>query len=174
VSEPSDPEDLARRCAQAMWADDSASRGLGMHLESVSPGRARVEMTVIESMVNGHGICHGGFVAALADSTFAFACNTYDEVTVAAGFDIVFVSAAHLGDALVAEAVERVRRGRSGVYDVTVRRVRALDASSTGAPGDAALGATVDAAVRAAAAVADVVAEFRGRSRSLGRPILPI
>lgn len=147
MSEPSDPEDLARRCAQAMWADDSASRGLGMHLESVSPGRARVEMTVIESMVNGHGICHGGFVAALADSAFAFACNTYDEVTVAAGFDIVFVSAAHLGDALVAEAVERVRRGRSGVYDVTVVAARS--------DGDV------------------VVAEFRGRSRSLGRPVLP-
>lgn len=147
MSDPSDREGLARRCAEAMWTDDAASRGLGMHLDIVSPGRARVRMLVAESMVNGHGICHGGFVAALADSAFAFACNTYDDVTVAAGFDIVFVSAAHLGDVLVADAVERVRHGRNGVYDVTV--------------------------ARAADGVGAVLAEFRGRSRSLGRPILP-
>lgn len=173
MSREADAEDVARRCAEAMWADDAASRGLGMELVEVSPGRARLRMSVTAAMVNGHAICHGGFVATLADSAFAFACNTYDEVTVAAGFDIVFVTAARLGDELVADGVERSRCGRSGVYDVTVRRVRALEASSTGAPGDAAVGAPVDAAVGVAEAVAEVVAEFRGRSRSLGRPILP-
>ncbi len=130
-----------------MWADDSASRGLGMRLDQVSPGRATVSMRVRQSMVNGHGTCHGGFVAAVADSAFAFACNTYDEVTVAAGFDVVFVAASRLGDDLVATAVERTRHGRSGVYDVTVTAVREDGPQ--------------------------VVAEFRGRSRSLGRPILP-
>ena len=140
--------DRARRCADAMWAEDRASRGLGMRLEHVAPGRATVTMRVREDMVNGHGICHGGFVATLADSAFAFACNTYDEVTVAAGFDVMFVAAAGLGDELVAEAFERVRYGRSGIYDVTVRRT-----SGDGGGGG-------------------VVAEFRGRSRRLGRPIL--
>jgi acyl-CoA thioesterase len=101
-------------------------------------------MTVAATMVNGHDIAHGGYVFLLADTAFAFACNTYDEVTVAAGADVTFVAPARLGDELVAEAVERRRFGRSGVYDVTVTR----------GPGG------------------DVVAEFRGRSRSLGRPLL--
>ena len=103
-------------------------------------------MRITDTMVNGWGTCHGGFVAALADSAFAFACNTHDQVTVAAGFDIAFLAPAHLGDLLVAEGREVIRRGRSGLYDVTVRRSGADDA---------------------------VVAEFRGRSRSLGRPVLP-
>jgi acyl-CoA thioesterase len=136
---------LARRCAEAMWADDAASRGLGMRLAAVAPGYAEVTMPVTERMVNGHGIAHGGFVATLADSAFAVACNTYGEVTVAAGFDIVFVASGRLGDELTAEAVERARFGRSGLYDVTVR--------ATDPAGDVRL-----------------VAEFRGRSRSLGRP----
>lgn len=139
--------DLARRCAEVMWAEDRASQGLGMRLEHVAPGRASVSMRIREDMVNGHGICHGGFVATLADSAFAFACNTYGEVTVAAGFDVTFVASASLGDELVAEAAERVRYGRSGIYDVTVRR----------AAGDGG--------------EADVVAEFRGRSRRLGRSL---
>jgi acyl-CoA thioesterase len=126
--------------AHSMWADDAASRALGMDLLDVRTGYARVRMAVTESMTNGHGVCHGGLVFALADSAFAVACNTYDLPTLAAAADIVFVAAVRSGDELVAEAVERVRFGRSGVYDVTVRRGR------------------------------EVVAEFRGRSRSLGRP----
>lgn len=138
-------QDVARSCADVMWAQDRASQGLGMRLDDIAPGRARLGMKVTETMVNGHGTCHGGFVAALADSAFAFACNTYDDVTVAAGFDITFLSAARLGEELVADGREVARHGRSGLYDVTVRR-----------SGGAAV----------------VVAEFRGRSRSLGRPIL--
>jgi acyl-CoA thioesterase len=146
---PSDESaaDLARRCAAAMWAQDRASQRLGMQLLDVGPGRSTLSMTVRDDMVNGHGNCHGGFVAALADSAFAFACNTYDEVTVAAGFDIVFVAPVRLGDELVADAVERARFGRSGLYDVTVARKHRGEYP--------------------------VVAEFRGRSRSLGRPHLP-
>jgi acyl-CoA thioesterase len=136
--------ELARRCADAMWAEDRASQALGMRVVEVAPGRSTVTMRVREDMVNGHGIAHGGFVATLADSAFAFACNTYGEVTVAAGFDVTFVAAVRLGDELVARAQERVIFGRSGIYDVTVTRA--------------------DGAV---------VAEFRGRSRRLGRPILP-
>ncbi|MGO4454208.1 hydroxyphenylacetyl-CoA thioesterase PaaI [Arthrobacter sp. RAF14] len=137
-----DSRELARACADAMWSTDQASKGLGMALESVEPGRAVLSMTVRDVMVNGHGICHGGFIATLADSTFAFSCNTHNVVTVASGFEIDFLESAHLGDELRAEGREVVLRGRSGIYDVTVRR-----------------GETV-------------IAVFRGRSRSLGRPIL--
>ena len=133
---------LAQRCAAAMWDADLASRRLGMRLDDVGPGRARLTMRVTAEMVNGHGTCHGGYLAVLADSAFAFACNTYGEMTVAAGFDIVIAAPAHLGDELVAVATERARYGRSGLYDVTLTRAGA------------------------------VVAEFRGRSRSLGRPVL--
>ena len=138
---------LAERSAEVMWAADAASRALGMEVVEVGPGRATVTMTVRADMVNGWDVCHGGLVAALADSAFAVACNSRGTVTVAAGFDITFVAPARLGDALEATAVERVVRGRSGVYDVTVRR--------RGVERDA------------------LVAEFRGRSRSLGRPIAP-
>jgi acyl-CoA thioesterase len=134
----------AQRHADAMWAEDQASQRLGMALHDVGPGRAELSMTVRDDMVNGHGICHGGFLAALADSAFAFACNTYGPVTVAAGFDITFVASARIGDRLVARATERVRYGRSGIYDVTVLRC-GVDADT-------------------------VIAEFRGRSRSLPAP----
>jgi len=137
---------LARRCAEAMWATDRASQGLDMRLVGVAPGRATVTMRITGAMVNGHGICHGGFLATLADSAFAFACNTYDEVTVAAGFDIEFLAPVRLGDEVTAEAREVARYGRSGIYDVTV--------------------ATQDGD--------RPVAQFRGRSRSLGRPILTV
>jgi acyl-CoA thioesterase len=120
-----------------MWASDPASAALGMTLLAISPGTARVSMHVRPDMVNGHDICHGGLIASLADSAFALACNSYGPVTVAAGFEIDFLEPARLGDELVATATERARRGRSGIYDVTVRR------------GDT------------------VVAEFRGRSRTL-------
>ena len=146
--EPDDErEALARDSAAAMWAQDRASVGLGMKIRAVAPGRATVGMRVREDMVNGYGSCHGGLIATLADSAFAVACNTHGEVTVAAGFDVTFVAPGRLGDELVAEATERARFGRSGLYDVTVRALR-----GDGPP--------------------HLVAEFRGRSRSLGRPVL--
>src|SRR5581483_4652825 len=104
-----------------MWAADDASRQLGMELEELGAGRACVRMTVADWMLNGHRICHGGFVFALADTAFALACNTRD-AAVAAACDVVFVAPAQLGDVLVADATERTRFGRSGIYDVTVRR----------------------------------------------------
>lgn len=137
VTEPAD----AARYAGVMWAGDAASAALGMQLEQVGPGQARVSMVVRSDMVNGWDVCHGGLIASLADSTFALACNSHGTVTVASGFEIDFLEPARLGDQLIAEAQERVRRGRSGIYDVTVTR------------GDT------------------VIAEFRGRSRSLNRPV---
>ena len=115
------PDEIARRSAEAMWAEDRASQGLGMRIASVGPGRATIEMTVRDDMVNGHAIGHGGLTFTLADSTFAFACNSYNRSTVAAGAEIRFLAPTRLGDVLVAEAVERERSGRDGVYDVTVR-----------------------------------------------------
>jgi acyl-CoA thioesterase len=114
-------EEVARRSADAMWAEDRASQGLGMRIVSVGPGRATLEMTVRDDMVNGHAIGHGGLTFTLADSAFAFACNSYNRSTVAAAADIRFLAPTRLGDLLVAEAVERERTGRDGVYDVTVR-----------------------------------------------------
>ncbi|HVE99189.1 MAG TPA: hydroxyphenylacetyl-CoA thioesterase PaaI [Mycobacteriales bacterium] len=125
-----------------MYAADLASRHLGIAISEVSPGRATARMTVTPTMVNGHDICHGGLIFTLADTAFAFACNTHGVVTVAAGADIVFVSPARLGDELVAEAVERSRTGRTGVCDVTVRR-----------------------------ADGSVVAEFRGRGHATSKPL---
>lgn len=122
-----------------MWDDDAASRKLGMELHEAAQGRARLSMPVTEEMVNGHGMCHGGYLFLLADSAFACACNSAGPVTVAAAADIVFVASARLGDVLAAEATERVAFGRSGVYDVTVTR----------------------------ASDGQVIAEFRGRSRTL-------
>ena len=122
---------------QRMLDDDLASRSLGMALVDAGTGHATVRMTITETMVNGHALAHGGYVFLLADTAFACACNSHGPVTVAAGADITFVAAARLGDVLEAHAVERVTYGRSGIYDVTVTR------------GD------------------DVIAEFRGRSRTL-------
>lgn len=116
------PDDLARACADAMWADDRASRGLGMQLGEVKAGRAVLAMTVTPEMVNGHGILHGGFIFTLADSAFAFACNTYDQRCVAQHCAITYIAAGRLGDRLTATAVERSRTGRSGIYDITVAR----------------------------------------------------
>jgi len=122
---------------QRMLEDDAASRSLGMELIEAGTGYAVVRMTITDTMVNGHDIAHGGYVFLLADTTFACACNSHGPVTVAAGADITFVTSARLGDILEARAEERVVYGRSGICDVTVRR------------GD------------------EVVAEFRGRSRTL-------
>lgn len=138
------PQVRAERATAAMWADDAASQAMGMRLGEVGPGRARVSMTVRDDMVNGHAICHGGYVFALADSAFAFACNSYNRVSVAQACDITFVTPARLGDLLRADAVERARYGRNGIYDVTVRRDDG-----------------------------DLVAEFRGRSRELDGTLAP-
>jgi len=133
-------EETARRAAEAMWAGDRASQALGMELVVVAPGAATLRMTVREDMVNGHAIGHGGLTFALADSAFAFACNSYNRITVAAGADVRFRAPTRLGDVLLATATERSREGRDGVYDVLVTRER--DGT--------------------------VVAEFVGRSREIG------
>ncbi len=122
---------------EVMFSADEASRRLGIELVEHGDGAAVVRMTVTPTMVNGHRIAHGGYLFLLADTAFACACNSHGPVTVAAGADIVFVAPAREGDVLVARAEERARFGRSGVYDVTVRRG------------------------------AEVIAEFRGRSRSV-------
>lgn len=114
------PEEIAEASAAAMWADDRASRALGMSIDSVGPGTATLRMTVRDDMVNGHDIGHGGLTFTLADSAFAFACNSYNRRTVAAGAEVRFTAPTRLGDVLVAAAVERSREGRDGTYDVTV------------------------------------------------------
>lgn len=126
------------QAVQEMWATDVASRSLGMELISAGIGHAVVRMPVTDAMINGHDVAHGGFLFLLADSAFACACNSHGPVTLAAGADITFVAPVKRGDLLEARATERVRFGRSGIYDVTVYR------------GD------------------EVVAEFRGRSRTVG------
>jgi acyl-CoA thioesterase len=114
-------EALAQRVADAMFSRDRASQALGMRIASVGPGRAELTMTVRSDMVNGHAICHGGLVFTLADSAFAFACNSYNFNTVANGCTIEFLAPAHEGDVLTAVAHERSQVGRNGVYDVEVR-----------------------------------------------------
>ena len=111
---------LAKAAAEIMWRDDNASKWLGMKVEEVRPGYARVSMTVAPNMVNGHNLCHGGLIFTLADSTFAFACNSHNQRAVAAGASIEFVAPAFLGDVLTAEGVEQVLKGRTGVYDMKV------------------------------------------------------
>ena len=115
-----DAQALAEACGRAMWARDHASQALGMRLDEIGPGRAVLQMRVRVDMLNGHGSCHGGFIFALADSCFAFACNSYDQVCVAAGCQIDYLAPARAGELLRAEGVERARSGRSGVYDVRV------------------------------------------------------
>ena len=112
-----DPDALARACADAMWAADQASRALGIELVEVRAGYATARMTVAGAMVNGHDVCHGGYVFTLADTAFAFACNTYGTATVAAACDIVFVAPAHVGDELVAEARERSRETGGSILE---------------------------------------------------------
>ncbi len=113
--------ELARRVGEAMFAVDAASKDfLQMELLACEPGRARLRMTVREPMLNGHQICHGGLIFTLADSTFAFACNSHNKVAVAAGCSIEFLNPAHLGDVLTCEGVEQVLQGRHGIYDMKV------------------------------------------------------
>lgn len=129
---------LAQACADVMWRDDRASQSLGMTVQRIGQGEAVLAMTVRQDMTNGHGICHGGFIFTLADSTFAFACNTYGQRAVAQQCAVTFIKPVRMGEALTAHAVERSRTGRSGIYDVTVR-----DGQNS------------------------VVAEFRGHSRTI-------
>jgi acyl-CoA thioesterase len=136
-------DDLARACADAMWKEDDASKGLGMEIVEIKQGQATLAMTVKPHMVNGQRIAHGGFIFLLADSAFAFACNTHNERAVAAHCNISFIKPGMLGDRLIAVAREISRSGRSGIYDV---RVTAHDA---------------------------VIAEFRGHSRTIGGAWLP-
>lgn len=134
------PEALARACADAMWADDRASAGLGMTLTAVAPGRATITMRVRDDMVNGLGLCHGGFIFTLADSTMAFAANSHGERAVAQHAAIDFLRPGKQDELLTAHAEERARAGRTGLYDVRV----------TGEDGT-------------------TVAEFRGQTRTIGR-----
>ena len=133
-----DAAEIARLSADAMWAGDEASKGLGMEVLEVGPGRALLAMTVTERMLNGHGSCHGGFIFSLADSAFAFACNSHGSPAVAQHCTVTYVAPGRLGMRLMAEAQERQRGERSGIYDVTVR-----DETGT------------------------IIAEFRGHSRTL-------
>ncbi|WP_080964149.1 hydroxyphenylacetyl-CoA thioesterase PaaI [Rhodopseudomonas palustris] len=126
-----------------MWANDHASKGLGMEIVEIGPGFATLAMTVTTEMVNGHGIAHGGFIFTLADSAFAYACNSYNDSTVAAQGAISFIRPGKLGARLVASAREVSRSGRSGIYDVRV---------TSGSM---------------------VIAEFRGHSRAIGGALVP-
>ena len=111
---------LAERVAESMFANDRASRALDMRVVRVAPGCAELTMTVTDDMLNGHGICHGGYIFLLADSAFAYACNSYNRATVAQGCAIDYLAPARLGDLLQARGVERARTGRTGVYDIEV------------------------------------------------------
>lgn len=139
------PQDLAEAAAAAMWAADNASQGLGMSLDAVTPGTATLSMTVTADMVNGLDVCHGGFIFTLADSAFAFACNSYNQRAVAQIATITFVAPARRGDRLTAQAREVATFGRSGVYDIRV-------SNQTGA----------------------LIAEFRGHSRTVKGTHVPV
>lgn len=114
------PQALAEKVRDGMFANDQASRGLGMQIETVGPGYAKLSMKVREDMLNGFRICHGGFITTLADSAFAFACNSTNEQTVASGISVDFVAPGKPGDHLTAEAHEVFTAGRTGVYDIKV------------------------------------------------------
>lgn len=118
------PQQVAEACRDAMWANDRASRLLGLRIVAVGPGTATLQMTVRDDMLNGHDIAHGGLITTLADSAFAFACNGYNEVTVASGFDVNLLAAARGGDVLTATAAEVSKSGRTGVYDIAVTNQR--------------------------------------------------
>ena len=138
------PDELANACAQALWQGDETSRHFGMQIDHVGPGEAILSMDVAVWMVNGHATCHGGCIFTLADSAFAFACNSYNQSTVAQIAYITFISPAFSGDRLTATARELSRRGRSGVYDIQV-------ANQNG----------------------ERIAEFRGHSRTIKGTLLP-
>jgi len=145
MSGPMSPDELAGACAEAMWAGDKASQHLGMVLSDVRAGQAVMTMTIRPEMTNGHQTCHGGYIFTLADSAFAFACNTYNQKTVAQMAQVSFLAPAFAGDTLRAEAREIWRQGRGGLYDIRVT-------NQNNAP----------------------VAEFRGHSRSVKGTHLPL
>lgn len=117
---PNDPQALAELAGKTMYERDAASQALGMTLDAIGPGHARMRMRVREDMLNGHGTCHGGYIFMLADSAFAFACNSHNVNTVGAGCTIDYLAPGRAGDVLVAEAVEQALAGKTGVYDVVV------------------------------------------------------
>lgn len=119
-------QELAERCAEVLMQRDDASRHLQMNVESVSPGTATITMSVQDYMIQGHGSCHGGYIFSLADTAFAFACNTYNKVTVAQGCSIEYVKPGKLGDTLMASCCEVSRGRRTGVYDVCVENQEGL------------------------------------------------
>ena len=137
-------DERASRAAAAMWAEDNATRGLGMSLDHVAAGTATISMTVTDTMVNGHGICHGGYIFTLADSAFAFACNSHNQRHVAQNCQIAYLAPGRLGMRLTAAATEHYRADRSGITDVTV-----TDQGGT------------------------IIAEFRGHSRSIPGVLVP-
>jgi acyl-CoA thioesterase len=140
-----DARQLATQVGQAMFAGDRASKDfMQMELVTCEPGRAVMRMTVREAMLNGHDICHGGLIFTLADSTFAFACNSHNKVTVAAGCSIEFLKPGQLGDVLTCEGVEQVLQGRHGIYDMKVSNQRG-----------------------------EVIAMFRGKSTSIQGTVIP-
>lgn len=114
------PQEIAEASANAMWNDDAASQRLGMSLDHIAPGHATLSVTVTEAMSNGHGNCHGGYIFTLADSAFAFACNSYNEMVVAQHCSITYINSVRIGDRLTATAAEVSRRGRSGIYDIRI------------------------------------------------------
>lgn len=120
MSKTSTPQDRAERVAQIMMENDTASRSLGMQLTYIASGAATLTMQVTKDMLNGHGMCHGGYIFTLADSAFAFACNSYNQVTVAQQNQITFLAPSACSDLLTATAVETAKQRRSGTYDVTV------------------------------------------------------
>jgi acyl-CoA thioesterase len=120
---PAEAQDLAEATATAMFARDRAAQALGMNIVRVQPGSALLTMKVRSDMVNGHHICHGGMLFSLADTAFAYACNSYNRNTVASACHIDFLASAKEGEMLEAEAVERSAAGRTGVYDVTIKVV---------------------------------------------------
>ncbi|QIR86933.1 hydroxyphenylacetyl-CoA thioesterase PaaI [Paracoccus sp. AK26] len=138
------PQEIAEASARAMWNDDSASQRLGMSLDYIAPGRATLSMTITDTMSNGHGNAHGGYIFTLADSAFAFACNSYNQMAVAQHCSITYLIPGRIGDRLTATATETSRRGRSGIYDIRI----------TNQDGDH-------------------VAEFRGHSRTIKGTHLP-
>ncbi len=138
MSENTTPEETARRAGAALWAKDKAAQGLGMEILAIGPGTATLAMPVGDAMTNGHDIAHGGFIFTLADTAFAYACNSYGLTTVAAQASITFIRPGRRGDRLVATAREISRTGRSGIYDIQVT------------------------------AAGTVIAEFRGHCRTVG------
>ncbi|MFS8047377.1 hydroxyphenylacetyl-CoA thioesterase PaaI [Rhizobium sp. BR 314] len=144
LTENLSPQELAQACAKSMWEDDNATRLLGMEVTAVAPGEATISMDVTEAMTNGHGTCHGGYIFTLADSAFAFACNTYNQRTVGQHCSVTYISPAFRGDRLTAAAREVSRRGRGGIYDIAITNQHG-----------------------------EQIAEFRGHSRSVKGTLLP-